>query len=358
MKPTYPTPIALAAGLAMSLTSLLASAQSAPASVTLYGNIDLAVRHGSGLAEFTPSPGTVSSATSGVNNTSVWGLRGSEDLGGGLRAVFNLEQGYNADTGAQASSSKFWDRQAWVGLQNAWGTLTVGRHRNLLGDSVSPVDPLGMRLASFNPNINVAALSQHRLGIDYGAAGSTTGSYRLDNSVKLTAKVSDLTLRAMVSAGEGASGHSTSLGATWASGGLTVSGAYGDFENLAERSLEAWVVGAAYKVGALRLSLTYGDNDAQTTALASTKNSTLGMGVGYAFTPQLELVTAAYRVERERTGFADDGFDRYVAFLEYALSKRTRLYGELDSTQWDNNYQGAANKKNATGFSVGVVHNF
>lgn len=349
---------ARALALATALAAPLAQGQSAPASVTLYGTIDVSVRQGDGLKEFAPSPGKVSSVTSGVNNTSVWGLRGSEDLGGGLKAVFNLEQGYNADVGSQASASKFWDRQAWVGLQHSWGTVTAGRHRNLLGDAVSPVDPLGMRLASYNPNINVAALSQHRLGIDYGAAGSTTGSYRLDNSVKLTAKVSDLTLRAMASAGEGASGPSKSLGATWAGGGVTLSGAYGDFENLADRSLEAWVVGAAYKLGALRLSLTYGDNDAQTTATASTKNSTLGAGVGYAFTPQLELITAYYKVERERTGFADDGFDRVVAFLEYALSKRTRLYGELDSTHWDNNYQGAANKKNATGFSVGVVHNF
>lgn len=358
MKHLHPHRIAMAVGLASSLASTVVIAQQAPSSVTLYGTVDVTVRHGSGLNEFAPSPGNVTSVTSGVNNTSVWGFRGSEDLGGGLRAILNLEQGYNADVGSPASTTKFWDRQAWIGLQNSWGSLTAGRHRNLLGDAVSPVDPLGMRLASYNPNINVAALSQHRLGIDYGAAGSTTGSYRLDNSVKLTTRVSDLTLRAMVSAGEGASGRSTSLGATWASGGLTVSGAYGDFENLAKRSLEAWVVGAAYKLGGLRLSLTYGDNDAQTTAIASTRNRTFGAGVAYAFTPQIELITAAYRVERERTGFADDGFDRYVAFLEYALSRRTRLYGELDSTRWDNNYQGAANKKNATGVSVGVVHNF
>jgi predicted porin len=350
--------VRVAATLAAALAADAALAQTTAGSVSLYGTVDVALRQARGLKEFAPVDGSVTAVTSGVNNTSVWGMRGSEDLGGGLRAVINLENGYSADTGAAASSTKLFDRQAWVGLQDGWGSLTLGRQRALLGDAISPVDPLGMRLASFNPNINVAALSQHRLGIDYGSAGSTSGSYRLDNSVKLTAKLSDVTLRAMASAGEGNSGRSAGASATYARGDLALSGSYTQFKNLEGRPLDAWVVGGGYRVGPVRITLTYGDNTAETSATAETSNRTLGAGVSYGFAPQFELITAYYRVDRERTGAPDDGFDRFVAFLEYAASKRTRLYAELDATRWKDGYQGAGNQEHATGVSLGVVHNF
>lgn len=331
-------------------------AQTSPA--TLYGTIDVSVRHASGLNEFAPASGSTSSVTSGVDNTSVFGVRGSEDLGNGLKAVFQLESGINVDTGANATASKFWDRQAWVGLQVGWATLTLGRQRALLGDSVSPVDPLGMRLAGFNPNINVASLSQHRLGADYGSAGSTTGSYRLDNAAKVVARFGSLTLRAMASAGEDVSGRSTGVAATWDASGLTLSGAYTQFRTLAERKLDAWVLGGGYRIGAARVTLTLGESDAETSPAASTDNRTIGVGLSLPVAPGFELITAYYKVERERTGRADDGFGRAVAFLEYALSKRTRLYAELDATRWKDGYQGPGNKADATGLSLGMVHNF
>ncbi|HEU0199990.1 MAG TPA: porin, partial [Burkholderiaceae bacterium] len=78
--------------------------------VSVYGILDVAARRASGLAEFAASPGSTSTVTSGVNSTSRIGFRGSEDLGGGLRALFQLESGINADTGTSANSTKFWDR--------------------------------------------------------------------------------------------------------------------------------------------------------------------------------------------------------------------------------------------------------
>lgn len=348
-----------AAGLLVALGAVPPTAAFAQASsVTLYGIADVSVRHASGLNQFTPSEGSVSSVTGGVNNTSVFGFRGSEDLGGGLSAVFNLENGINMDTGTQAVASKFWDRQAWVGLQTAWGSVKLGRQRNLLGDMVSPVDPLGMRFASFNPNINVAALSQHRLGADYGSAGSTSGSYRLDNAVKLSGKAGGFQAHAMASAGEGSSGRSLSLGGGYTGGPLTVTGAYGRFETLDDLDLEAWLVGAGYQLGSARLTLTYGDQEGDTSATERTRQRTLGAGVSLPLGGKLELVTAYYRVERERTGLADDGFDRGVVFLEHALSKRTKLYTELDATRWRDGYQGPDAKDDAYGLSAGIVHRF
>ena len=166
--------------------------------VTLYGVVDLGLRNGSGLsASNAPTAGSSRSLGSGIHTTSRWGLRGSEDLGGGAKALFNLESGLNADTGAPANASKYFDRASWVGLQGGWGTLALGRQTTTLADAISPVDPLAMRFASFNPNIGVTALSQHGLGIEYGSAGANSGSYRLDNSLKYTGRFGGFTARAM-----------------------------------------------------------------------------------------------------------------------------------------------------------------
>ena len=135
--------------------------------VTLYGVVDLGLRNGSGLtASNAPTAGSSRSLGSGIHTTSRWGLRGSEDLGDGAKALFNLESGLNADTGAPANATKYFDRASWVGLQGSWGTLALGRQTTTLADAISPVDPLAMRFASFNPNIGVTALSQHGLGIE------------------------------------------------------------------------------------------------------------------------------------------------------------------------------------------------
>lgn len=67
--------------------------------VTLYGVVDLGPRNGSGLtASNAPTAGSSYSLGSGIHTTSRWGLRGTEDLGGGTKALFNLETGLNADT--------------------------------------------------------------------------------------------------------------------------------------------------------------------------------------------------------------------------------------------------------------------
>lgn len=121
-----PKHLALAAALATPAlaTPVVALAQS---SLTIYGIADVGVRHSTGMtAANAPSSGSVSSVASGVNNTSRFGLRGREDLGGGLHALFNLETGLNLDTGSPANANKFFDRASTVGLGGDWGQVTAG----------------------------------------------------------------------------------------------------------------------------------------------------------------------------------------------------------------------------------------
>jgi predicted porin len=348
---------ALSACIALALGATSANAQ-----VTLYGIVDAGVRYSSGLtAANAASDASTTSVGSGINTTSRFGMRGSEDLGGGLRATFNLESGILVDTGAQANATKLFDRAATVGLQGAFGQVTIGRQTTLLADANSQFDPIRSRFAGFNPNIAIAALSQHRLGIEYGPAGSNAGSFRLDNSIKYSGTFSGLTLRAMHAFGE-QSGNTSALsssgvGASFATGGIALGGAYQRMIAANDLDLKGYLVGATANVAKHQLSVSYAQSTAETTATAETRNKTYGLGGIFAFSAN-NLVLGVYRVDRSRTGQVRDGFDRFIAFWEHNLSKRTALYIEADHTRWRDGYQGAGNKSSATGFSLGAKHSF
>src|SRR5437868_4555135 len=100
--------------MAAAVALMLAAYTSAHAqsNVQLYGLLDMGV----GITtNATPAGGNLSQVSSGGMNTSRWGIKGSEDLGGGLKAVFQLESGIIMDTGAQ--DGNLFKRQANVGLE-------------------------------------------------------------------------------------------------------------------------------------------------------------------------------------------------------------------------------------------------
>ncbi|MEO6293757.1 MAG: porin [Burkholderiaceae bacterium] len=344
--------------------AVLASAGTAYAqsSVTIYGVIDTGVRYTNGLSSANAAiNGTVTAVNSGTNTTSRLGYRGTEDLGGGMKAVFNLESGLSTDSGS-TPSTKFFDRASFVGLEAGWGAVSFGRQTTVLADAVGPVDPLGSRFAGFNPNIGTAALSAHGLGIEYGPSNATTGAYRLDNSVKYVGRFNDFTVRAMHALGEKDGNTSqlsaSGLGLAYQSENYTATLGYGQFKSDTDLKLKAYVGGVSAKLGNSKLSLTYGSHEAETTSTAKTRNTTLGLGGTVPLSSSLDMVLSHYIVKRTRTAKLDDGFNRSVAFLEYKLSKRTRLYGEFDYTKWKTGYLAAGLPSNSKGVSFGIVHSF
>jgi predicted porin len=344
------------------LAALLAggfSTSFAQSTVTVYGIADAAVRYADGLTTGNaPSKTSQGVIASGVDNTSRLGFRGSEDLGGGMKAIFNVEMGINLATGATSDAVKIFDRASYLGIENTWGTVTVGRQTTVLADTLSMVDPLGVRFAGFNPNVGIAALSAHGLGIEFGPSGSTAGAYRLDSSIKYVGRFSDFTVRAQH--GMGTASNLTGSGVSLAYGGKSIAGtlAYGQFKSATGLTLNGYLGGVSVPIGNHKLSATYGSHEAETTATARTRNTTLSLGGTLALTNSIDLVLGHYRIERTRTALANDGYNRTIAVLEQKLSRRTRIYGELDLTNWNNNYQGAANNSNATGLSVGILHTF
>ncbi|WP_213305675.1 porin [Paraburkholderia sacchari] len=117
------------AAVALSITAVAtARAQS---SVTLYGIVD------TGLAYIHNSAGQSSQWRMTTSNLSAtdWGLKGSEDLGGGLSAVFQVESGFDSTNGSFATPGVLFSRQAFVGIASSqYGTLTLGRQYDPLTD--------------------------------------------------------------------------------------------------------------------------------------------------------------------------------------------------------------------------------
>ena len=127
------------APLAMLAAAGGAQAQTA-SSVTLYGHLDTGIEHLTnvqGGGSLTRMPGLTGTAPSR------WGLRGSEDLGGGLSAVFALESGFGPDAGTFNQGGRGFGRQAWVGLSGGWGSVSLGRNYTMLYWALFDADLLG-----------------------------------------------------------------------------------------------------------------------------------------------------------------------------------------------------------------------
>jgi len=118
--------------MACAVLASLAGVAQAQSSVTLYGIVDAYV--GRTKSENAGTSVSTTSLDSGGLSTSRWGLSGSEDLGGGLKAIFNLEQSFNADNGTTGTAGSAFDRQSWVGLEGGFGKFQVGNAWTALDD--------------------------------------------------------------------------------------------------------------------------------------------------------------------------------------------------------------------------------
>jgi predicted porin len=126
----------------VALAVLAASgAAMAQSSVTLYGVADVGF-----AVEDNGTTSTTRMDSSNLNGNR-WGLKGAEDLGGGLKAIFVIESGFSLDTGAQASATSLFNRQSYVGVSGGFGTVKFGRQMNSVYSNSGTFDPFGDALA-------------------------------------------------------------------------------------------------------------------------------------------------------------------------------------------------------------------
>jgi len=206
--------------LALALTGAFAVSVHAQSSVTLYGVIDTGIVYTNNQTGHS----NWQMGTSSTQNT-VFGLKGSEELGGGLHTVFKLEQGFNLNNGTQAFPGDGFGSQAWVGLQSdPYGTVTFGRQFDVLNDVLGP-----LTAGSNTWGGNMAA---HPFENDNLAADSVV----VNNTVKYVSPTwSGITFEGMYAfsnkAGGFANNRAYGFGVSYAQGPVNLAGGYLQFSN-------------------------------------------------------------------------------------------------------------------------------
>ncbi|WAG17953.1 porin (plasmid) [Burkholderia gladioli] len=319
----------------------MADVAHAQSSVTLYGLID------AGLGFVNTNQGNRYAMMNGNLNGDRWGLRGMENLGGGLSALFQIENGFNVGTGTLSQGGREFGRQAWVGLSSTtYGTVKLGRQYD---PTVDMVQGLTLEAVFGSPATTP------------GDVDNNDNSARISNAIKYVSPVfGGLQFEGMYAlngvAGSPGSGNTWSAAASYAAGPLGVAAGYLHASNArvtttplrtawssttdslfdgvvsngyqtaasfgiahaaARYKFAAFTVGAAYSYAAFN-----GDaqsivksqehfNSGKVYALYQVTPSLLG-GVGYIYTRSGGDTSAAY--------------SQVTVGATYALSKRTDFY--------------------------------
>ncbi|MGE0329204.1 MAG: porin [Ramlibacter sp.] len=294
---------------AAALATVLPLGAHAQSSVTLYGRLNIGVEN----YQFDSTPTRAGSRLTVMNSdASLWGVRGSEDLGGGLRALFKMEAGFQADSGAVTSATQFFSRESFVGLSSASaGTL-------LLGSQWAPglwqslrADPF----TRFGPG-----------GQPYITQGVRGYTLRYDNAIQyITPNFSGLSGRVIYAFGEGQpTGKGVAASVDYSKGPLYL-GAFHEQGRTAAASVgltgaavtsKTTSVAATYDFGAVKLHGQYQRNRVE--RVASNVSAYL---VGVTVPAGPGKIKASY-IHRDAVNADAKVFG--VGY-EYPLSKRTQL---------------------------------
>lgn len=334
-------------------TSCFALAAYAQSSVTLYGLIDAGVAYSNNQ-----KGGSAFQAVSGKHSGSRWGIKGAEDLGGGTKAIFQLENGFSVMNGTMNQGGRLFGRQAYVGLSNdTFGTVTFGRQYDSLNDELCQI----FAPCFFTPATHIGDLD------------NLNQSFRINNSVKYQSpNFGGLTFNGVYgfsnqsNAGDGtgfSNNRAWSFAASYANSGLLLGGGLiyldhpnsslntsgavggsstsgddysGGLFNALDQGVARQIIavgGASYKLanltvggGLSRVLLDYNDG-------AARKFSNYDFNVRYQPTAPVYLLLDYTYTTATMTGLANTGgatlkpkWHQVTLGAEYWLSKRTDLY--------------------------------
>lgn len=348
----------------------------AQAGITLYGIAD----GGVGVVDRGGATSNTFQVFSGVQNSSRIGLRGSEDLGGGLNAVFNLEAGVSLDTGG-SDSAGFFQRRSVAGLEGRFGTLLLGRDYTpgyysslasdvfgyrLFGSLLSYQIPYGNSVGSNGGNSIPAPASN--LGVTTRASN---GLHYLSPTI-----AGGLKLRAMYASSERSestatvdrdSGNFWGISAVYTRGAFTAQGFYHDITNDAGESDRQYGVGGGYTfANSLKIAGGYyeADPDSGPVRKHTGYNLGLSMKVGSG-----EFLAQAVHQELDLGGGIEPGGTSIGLAYLHPLSRRTNLYASIGQMRNDSGgtfglraagfvVTPAAPGEDPRGFALGIRHAF
>jgi len=353
--------------IAVALTAMCAATGAwAQSSVTLYGSLD------AGVAYISNAGGSSKwIAEQGNMQPDRWGLKGVEDLGGGLHAIFQLENGFYTTTGAMASPGTLWNRQAYVGLSSDQiGTLTLGHQTPFNFDVLGPLSTgyLAASWYAFHPG-NIDELAD-------------TSVVPFNNSVKFrSTSFAGFTVGAMMGLGNTtnfATGRTLSFEASYKNGPFNAGAVYSNehdrtpsivttgitnFQGVAATAytadnVENMGAGASYQFGNLLVHGLYTRVKLESPGYSSTFQS-YDAGANYQFTPFNSVAGGA-----ATTSFDGHRWTQFEIGDIYALSKSTQIYVNALYERAGSNTDaafftaGVSDSRNQTVFLTGIHHSF
>lgn len=384
------------------LAASLSAGAHAQSSVTLYGIADAGVEFLTGAPNATGEATHLLRAESGGVKSSRIGLKGSEDLGGGLKAIFKLESGFDLSNGKFSQNNTLFNRQAYVGLQSdQFGTVTLGRQYDSGVDYLAPLS-----LEGAGPGVNLAG---HPFDND-----NLSSTFSLNNAVKYSsANYAGFEFGGLYSfsnsPGDFANGRAWSVGGKYSYGPLNVAAAYtqqnnnnpnainsagattGD-ANIQARLQRTFGVGANYAFGPAAVGFVW--THAQIDGLGGLSSGGVALGGinsglnlhldnfelngAYHLTPALALVGSYTYTDGTVTGTGGGNespkWHTVVLATDYSLSKRTDVYlagvyqhasgnlGDVDGAPVANvaaiNTLPASSTNNQIAATVGLRHRF
>lgn len=346
--------------LAVLATLAIGGVAHAQTNVQVYGLIDAGIEH---LNNANAAGSGITKVISGGKNTSRWGFRGTEDLGGGLKAVFGLEGGILLDTGA--ADGALFKRQAFVGLDGGFGRVIIGRSFTTTYDFVIGFDPLG-----YAPNYS------------WATSGSATGPSKygmttaFDNLIKYSGSTGEFKYGATVGLGEvagsAADSRKYSVAGSWTHANLGLMAAYEQINGntlpvtFNRDKTTAYHLGGDFKTGDLRFTAGMRGYKlvAGKAATADVRADTYWGGVSYVM-KAITLTGAVYHVNVKNVADGQDADPTMYVLRElYALSKRTDLYAAAAYVRGKNGKMVGLSRDDAgfgtsqTGVTVGIQHRF
>ncbi|MCG5501040.1 porin [Ectothiorhodospira lacustris] len=329
----------------------------AMADTTLYGRMNMSVdRVNNGDA----------SSHQIASNSSRIGVRGSEDLGMGLRGVFQMEAGFDAASGTQGTLAT---RNTYLGVASEFGEVRLGRHDTPYKISTLRLDPFADTLGDYNSimgsfsdnaglferrNLNTAIyLSPNFDGLQFMASYTTD----TDENGDVRSATNDPNER-----------NAFSLAGTFTQGPMYVAVAYEQLnEGFQGEDAKAWKVGGAYTIDALTLSAMYENIDSGVTGTGD--RDAFFLSAKYQFGQAYVMGTYANAGDNDDK---DTGAQLFAIGAGYDLTRRTGLYATYATVRNDDNARYSlagtnsgkgkgvvpAEGENAWGFQVGVTHNF
>jgi predicted porin len=312
--------------LAAALATLACGTAFAQSSVTIYGRLNETVER--------QKTGTADPVWRLFNNSSRIGFKGSEDLGGGLKAGFQIEHGFSPDTGAAAGT--FWGRQSEVNIGGGYGLLRLGNFTS----------------EAYFATADYISMHNHDTGTSSDALYAYLGR-DINKIAYRTPSIGGLTVEGGVSLGESSGlGRTIDVAANYAIGPVQLGAGY---ERVDATGQKQFAIRGLYEIGSFVVGA-YVQRDEN--GYASGKRTTTRLTGMYTLgSSELHL---NFGNAGKYSSVANSGAKQFTVGYNYNMSKRTKLYTFY--TKVDNktaaSYATGIAGADFQSFALGIRHNF